>query len=155
MNELRPITKVDILEARLVAWSGEVAGVGKTCALLPVRDYFAPGLYLREVLMPKGAFVVSKKHKTEHPFIVSRGIIRVWDEQGGAVEIEAPYQGITLPGTKRVLYSIEDTVWTTVHLNPKNLRDIAELEREIIEENDNPLLVGIVPMGVPTIEVNV
>lgn len=151
MNELRPITKVDVLEARIVAATGEFCGAGQTPSATPVRDSFAPGLYLREIFMPKGALVVSKRHKTEHPFIVSLGLVQVWNELDGIpVEIEAPYQGITLPGTKRVLFVLEDTVWTTIHLNPRNLRDIAELERELIEGNDNPLLAGVVASGALT-----
>lgn len=147
----RPITNIDLLTAQLVAISGEWVGIGQTASQLPVRDYFFPGLYLREIFMPAGFIVVSKRHKTEHPFIVSQGVVRVYDElDGQPVEIHAPYQGRTLPGTKRVLYTLDDTVWTTIHLNPDNLRDIAELERGLIIPDDNPLLTNMIPTGSPT-----
>jgi hypothetical protein len=38
---------------------------------------------------------------------------------------------ISSAGTKRALYTLEDTVWTTVHLNPSNTRDIDQLVAEI------------------------
>jgi hypothetical protein len=30
------------------------------------KHYFAPGIYMREMTMPKGSIVVGKIHKTEH-----------------------------------------------------------------------------------------
>ena len=99
---------------------------------LKVTHYFTPGLYCREIYMPKGAVLTSKVHKTEHVFIVSQGIVSVTGEEGNVI-LEAPYTGITMPGTKRALYIIEDTVWTTMH--PTNLTDVDEIEKEIICPN--------------------
>jgi len=96
----------------------------------PVVHRFTPGLYIREIFMPAGSVVVSKIHRTEHPFTVSQGRVRVFID-GVWEEIVAPYTGITKPGTRRVLTVIEDTVWTTYH--PTNLRDVDEIEHAIIE----------------------
>jgi len=41
---------------------------------LPVRHHFAPGLYMREIFMQKGAFLTSKIHATEHFYFMSHGV---------------------------------------------------------------------------------
>lgn len=88
--------------------------------------------------MPKGTLLTSKIHKTEHPFIVSKGKVSVWLDEGEEVLIEAPYCGITLPNTRRVLYIHEDCIWTTIHATDKTTPE--EVEEEIIQKHDNELL---------------
>ena len=82
---------------------------------MPLRHWFPPGLYVREILMPKGAIVISRVHKFEHPYIVSKGRVAVWCENDGWQFITAPFTGITRPGTRRILFIAEDCVWTTFH----------------------------------------
>jgi hypothetical protein len=94
---------------------------------LPLTHRFAPGLYIREIFMPAGSVVVSMVHKEEHFTIVQKGRATVVTEYG-TVEITAPYSQITPPGTKRVLYIHEDSIWITVHHNPDNITDIEKLE---------------------------
>ena len=55
----------------------------------------------------------------------------------GVVRIQAPHHGITKPGTKRVLYIHEETVWITVHATDKT--DLQEIEDELIAKNFNEL----------------
>ena len=83
---------------------------------MPLTHRFTPGLYIREILMPKGTLVISRTHKFEHPFVVSKGRVSVWDQDWGVKHITAPYCGITKPGTRRVLLIHEDCVWTTFHV---------------------------------------
>lgn len=83
---------------------------------LPLTHRFTPGLYIREIFMPKGALVVSRIHKTEHPFVVSQGHAAVWVPGEGVVQIKAPFCGITKPGTQRILFIHEDCIWTTFHI---------------------------------------
>ena len=106
----------------------------------PLIHRFTPGLYIREIFMPAGSLIVSKIHKTCHPFIVSKGVVHVKINDGEWKRIEAPYSDTTQPGTRRVLYVEEDTIWTTIHRNENDTRDLEELEDIIIEKNDNPLL---------------
>ncbi len=102
----------------------------------PLTHRFTPELYIREIFMPAGSFIVSKIHRTEHPFIVSKGKVTVITEVDGEVLIEAPHTGITKPGTRRVLYCHEDTVWITVH-SIKEGETVEEIEHRIIEPNIN------------------
>lgn len=106
----------------------------------PLINRFTPGLYIREIYMPANTLIVSKIHKTTHPFIVSKGIVEVKINDGEWERIEAPYSGTTLPGTRRVLFIVEDCIWTTIHNNDSETQDLDELEEMIIEKNDNPLL---------------
>jgi hypothetical protein len=96
----------------------------------PVTHRFTPGLYIREIFMPAGAVITSKIHNTQHPYVVTKGRVSVWIEDTGWVLIEAPYTGITNPGTRRVLLVHEDTVWTTFH--PTTKTTVAEIEQDII-----------------------
>jgi hypothetical protein len=48
----------------------------------------------------------------------------------GIEHLRAPYQGITQPGTKRVVYVHEDCVFTTVH--PTENTSVKDVEEEVI-----------------------
>lgn len=85
-----------------------------------------PGLYLREIVMPAGALVVSRIHLKEHPFMILSGEVSVFDGNS-SVRLKAPYRGITVAGTKRVLYVHEETTWITCHAtNKETLEEIDE-----------------------------
>lgn len=78
------------------------------------KHYFANGLYAREIFIPKGTTLTGKIHKFEHINIISKGDIEVMTENG-IERIVAPATIISKPGTKRIGYAHEDTVWTTFH----------------------------------------
>jgi hypothetical protein len=117
----------------------------------PVKHMFTNGLYIREIFMPAGSLITSKIHKTEHPYTVSYGMVAVSIDGGEWDQITAPYTGITKPGTRRVLYVIEDCIWTTFHridgmkseyndLNDEEKEGIVkEIEEKILEPHLNYL----------------
>ncbi len=105
---------------------------------MPVTHRFTPGLYAREIFMPAGTLLTSKIHKTEHPFVVLSGKVSVWTGDGDEELIEGPHVGITKPGTRRVLYTHEDTRWITFH--PSEETDLVKLEQQLIEPHDFPKL---------------
>lgn len=136
---------VDRLEATLAQ------GEQTRCPLLHI---FTPGLYSRTIFMPAHTLIVSKKHKTRHQFILSKGkaMVRVNDDQWE--EIIAPWVGVTEPGTRRVLLIGEDCVWTTVHATDIVPEDdsiearvmaAAQVEEIIIEKYQNPYLNTVNP----------
>lgn len=109
----------------------------------PLEHRFTPGLYSRQITMPEGVLVTSESHKTEHQYILSQGIVSVWTEDEGEVLISAPFHGITVPGTRRVLYIHPeggDAIWTTFHSTL--LQTVEEIHDEIIEKCENPLMNG-------------
>lgn len=98
----------------------------------PLVHRFTPGLYVRQIFMPRGTLVVSKRHRTEHPFVISAGRVSVWQPGGPVVHLAAPHCGITAPGTQRLLYIHEDCTWTTFH--PTTETDVAKLEALLVED---------------------
>lgn len=98
----------------------------------PLQHRFGDGLYIREITMPKGMLLISKLHKTTHPYFVLKGDVSVLTEKG-VVRIKAPYSGITQAGTKRVLFIHEETVWTTVHATSET--DLLKIESQVIAKS--------------------
>lgn len=105
----------------------------------PLKHSFTDGVYIREMFIPKGYVIVGKLHKHSHPSFLLEGKVHVFTEQEGLVELVAPLSMSSEAGTKRVVYAIEDTIWVTVHLNPTNTTDLAELEDEIIAKDFNEI----------------
>ena len=104
----------------------------------PLVHKFTEGMYIREIFMPAGSLITSKVHKTEHPYIVSYGKVAVSIDGNEWIEITAPYTNITKPGTRRVLYIIEDCIWTTFHKidgMKSEYNDLSENEIEKIVES--------------------
>jgi hypothetical protein len=102
-----------------------------------LTHHFAPGIYLREVVMPAGIMVVGKIHMTEHVCIVSKGRVLSWTA-GGMTEIVGPVTFVTREGTKRALYVLEETIWATVH--PTTSRDLAQIEDVFIARSREEFL---------------
>lgn len=82
---------------------------------LPVKHTFTPGLYSREIFMPKGSLLTSKIHRSEHPYVVLSGRAKVHIPGKGVEILEAGHSGITKANTRRALYIEEDCRWVTFH----------------------------------------
>ena len=95
----------------------------------PLVHLFTPGLYCRQITMPTDSLVISKVHTTEHPFLISKGVVSVWIDGEGVKKFTAPYLGVTKAGTRRVLYIHEECVWTTFHVTDNTV--VEEIEKEI------------------------
>jgi hypothetical protein len=106
----------------------------------PVTHRFTPGLYAREIFMPKGSLLVSRIHKTEHPYVVISGRVLVFTEENGVVELRGGYVGITKPGAQRALLLLEDTRWITFH--PTHETDLQILQDTLTTTPDVSHLEG-------------
>lgn len=98
----------------------------------PLTHRFAPGIYMREIFLPAGTFIVGKIHKHAHHNLILKGRCTVVTEFGRDT-FDASTGHISFvsePGTKRALYVHEDAIWVTLHQT--NSIDLAEIEREII-----------------------
>lgn len=115
--------------------------------IIPVHR-FADGVYAREITIPAGALVTGKIHRTRHLNIVSKGCISVWTAGEEVRRITAPFAFVAEPGTRRIGYAHEDTVWTTVHASQET--DLDKLEAELIEPHENPYLAAI--EGMPCLD---
>jgi len=129
--------KFDALEAAIA----DSIGNGTEPHQISIEHIFTPGLYLRKMFMPRNTILTSKIHNTEHPYIISLGIVKIWSQEfPNGVEIIAPYTGITHKGTRRLILAYEDTFITTIHANPDNCQDMDKLEERIIKKHINKLL---------------
>lgn len=104
----------------------------------PLKHRFTPGMYIREIFMPQGSLLTSKIHLTEHPFVISYGVVTVWSPDEGTKVLQAPYTGTTMPGTRRILFCHTDVIWVTFHAT--QLTDVDEIEKLITMNRANPLL---------------
>ena len=95
----------------------------------PVKHSFAGGCYIREIYNPANHLIITKIHKKEHPFFLMKGSMSILTEEG-IQHIEAPYQGITKPGTKRAIYTHEECTFITVHATDNT--SIKEVEEEVV-----------------------
>lgn len=114
----------------------------------PVRHYFAPGMYAREITIPKGVTLVGAIHKSENLAILSKGKLELVTD-AGTVTLEAPCTVMVKPGTKNAALALEDAVWTNFLPNPDNETDTDKLVEvfthskasELLGGKDNPQLL--------------
>lgn len=128
----RPVTRavVQEFEAAMRRLPPAVIVDPKSLTLI---HHFAPGIYMRELHIPRDMITTGKIHKYACLNILAKGK-RSTLVDGLIVTIEAPHIHLSPPGMKRVSYTHEDSVWITVH--PTNLTDIDELERELVCETE-------------------
>lgn len=113
------------------------------CKDFPVRHFKAPGMVARQMLIPKGMLIVGKIHKHAHLNHISYGHVKVETEHGSR-EIKGPETFTSEVGTKRAVVALEDTLWTTFHLNPndydpENEDEMKKFEAEIIAKSYDEL----------------
>lgn len=107
----------------------------------PVKHSFIGGIYIRQVLMPAGTLVASKIHKTMHPFAMYKGELLVRVNGGKWERMVAPFTGTTYPGTRRLLYIIEDTLWGTYHVIQPGEITPEQVEDRIILKHKHPYML--------------
>ena len=97
----------------------------------PVKHGFSNGVYLREIFMPQGSYVIGKEHTTQHFNIILKGSAYVMMNDDIHF-ITAPTTFVSEPGTRKVLYVIEDMIWQTVH--PTKETDVDVLEETLVND---------------------
>jgi len=101
-------------------------------AEIPVKETLCEGVYTREVFIPKGTVLVGEIHKTTHISLLTKGKICVISEDGREI-LDAENNTITLiskAGTKRAGYTLEDSVWITIHKTKR--KSIKKIKQDII-----------------------
>lgn len=101
-----------------------------------LTHHFAPHVYAREMLLPKGHTIVGKIHKHSHLNIIIKGSVTVSTEEGNK-ELIGGDVFTSYAGTKRAVYAHEDTVWMTIHITDET--DLKKIEEEIIAKDFNEL----------------
>jgi hypothetical protein len=94
----------------------------------PVAHGFADGLYTRQIEMPAGQVIVGKVHLKSGAFFLLSGSMDILSESG-VMRVSAPHHGVTPAGTQRVVRTVTDCVYVTVHAT--DLTDTDEIEAEL------------------------
>ena len=119
--------KVTKLENALISIADEKNIITKqNTKTFPLKHTFADGIYVRQMI---GAI-----HNHLHVWFLLTGNISVATE-GAVEEYLAPCYVVATPGTKRVIYANEDSIFVNVHKNPSNTQNIQELENELVSRN--------------------
>jgi hypothetical protein len=90
---------------------------------MPVRHFFLPGLFARELTIPAGTLLTGRRYLVPHLFMVSAGQITVWGDGVAPAVLEAPFTAHGSPGTRRIGYAHRETVCTTILVHPSKERD--------------------------------
>jgi len=136
-KELRKVKRQEILNFQnsLISKADEVNIVThQDSELFPLKHTFADGIYVRQMSMRQGSCVVGAIHKHLHVWFLLKGNIAVATE-GDIEEYIAPCYVVATPGTKRVIYAIEESIFVNIHKNPSNTQDIQQLEKDIVAKD--------------------
>ena len=107
----------------------------------PIRHYFAPGLYAREITIPAGTTVTGAVHRTENLVVVSMGRMLIVTEDGKR-EVRAGDTIVCPAGMKNAVVALEDSRWTNFLANPDNITDLDQLVEVFTESKACELLGG-------------
>ena len=97
----------------------------------PLKHTFADGIYIRQMDMKADSMVVGAIHNHLHVWFLLTGRLAVVTEDT-TEEFISPCYVLATPGSKRVIYAMEDSIFVNVHKNPSNIKDIKKLEDEIV-----------------------
>lgn len=118
---------------------------------IPIVHQFTPGLYTRSMVdVPPDTYLLSHIHNTEHQFIMSKGQIVIYSQEGAMVLFQSPYLGITDPGTRRLAKTTDYVTWTSIHATDIYPKDESQeafdeavrlVEIELYEKHNNIFLI--------------
>ena len=136
MNKLSNFTRnLEALQEVLIANNDKdfIHGDGKTLVDnedFPIKHNFSDQLYMREMKMKAGTFVVSAMHHTDHFWFLMTGRIQVTTD-GETVEHIAPCFEKSIKGAKRLITCTEDCVFINVHKNPSNDQNLDKIQKNL------------------------
>ena len=104
----------------------------------PVRHHFAPGMYAREITIPKGTVLTGAVHKTQNLAVLSSGKLQLVTDDGTTI-ISAPHILTVMPGMKNAAYALEDSVWTNFFPTEETDTDVLV---ELLTESKATDLIG-------------
>lgn len=92
---------------------------------------FTKNIYVRSGTMKKGMMVVGHIHKEPHLNILSVGSMELWID-GVITTVVAPAIFEAPANSRKILYTLEDCVFSNIHNSDKV--DLQELEDELIDK---------------------
>lgn len=102
-------------------------------ASCPITHRFGPGIYIREMSVKAGAYLIGHKHLDPHLNVLVSGKIMLFKESGETLELTAPFTFVGEPGRK-LAYVIEDMVWQNIYATTET--DVEKLEAILFEKSE-------------------
>jgi len=107
----------------------------------PVVHSFEPGVYIREMFIPKGVVFIGRAHRHGHRVeLVSGKVVLI--EEDRRTHLEAPFDMYTVPCYMTAFIAVTDVVGRTYHPNPTESRDLITLEDDAFRPAAEPLAIG-------------
>lgn len=98
---------------------------------LEIVHTFSGGVYIREMHIPKGIFILGKRHRHETCNILLKGTLSVYLGDGKpVVKVTGPLVMTSDPMVRKIAYCHKDTVFLNIH--PTQETDIGKIEDEFI-----------------------
>jgi len=120
--------KIALLEEKMLVQKDLVEPI------CPLKHQFSNGVYVREITMPTGSIILGKEHTTKHFNIVSKGACVLVDiDTGELTDIIAPMTFESEAGIRKLLYIVEECVWSTIHVTEET--DVDKLEATLVVES--------------------
>lgn len=99
-----------------------------------VVNHFGRGIYIREITIPAGSFIVGHEHKDGCMNVMLSGVAALIVD-GVATKVQAPMIINAQPGAK-MAYALTDVVWWNIHPNPDDETDLSILEDRYVNVPD-------------------
>tara|TARA_R100000995_G_scaffold48719_1_gene23378 strand:- start:2763 stop:3236 length:474 start_codon:yes stop_codon:yes gene_type:complete len=99
-----------------------------------MKHTFVDQIYVRQMEMKKDSLVVGAIHNHLHVWFLLTGNLTIATSKK-VEEYIAPCYVVAQPGSKRVIYANEDSIFVNIHKNPSNTKDMKELEKDIVSLN--------------------
>jgi hypothetical protein len=113
--------------------TAEAKGLNMPQVQCPVYHHFGPGIYIRELWIPKGTLIIGHHHRESHLNMMLRGKLRLFGDGGHVHIVEAPFRLVAGPGRKAA-YALEDTIWQNIYATEET--DVNRLEEILFEKSD-------------------
>lgn len=125
----RKIVENPEMKEKIITLQNAMMTMPSTMNEFRLTHHFAPKVYAREMFLPKENIIIGKTHRHSHLNIIQSGKVKVLTEEG-VKEFVGPCVFTSCAGTKRSVYTLEDTIWITIHVTDET--DLLKIEEEII-----------------------
>jgi hypothetical protein len=99
----------------------------------PITHHFGPNLYIREILIPAGTFIIGHSHNQPTMNIFLKGKISLLNEDMTVSTHEAPMTFVGKEGRK-VAFAHEECIWQNVFATEET--DIEKLEATYVTKSE-------------------
>lgn len=100
--------------------------------ICPISHYHAPGVYVREMMIPAGTIAIGHRHKTEHLCTLVQGVAIFYKDDEKPQMMTGPATFVSGTGHK-IVYAATDIIVQNAHPNPDNIRDLDLLEKKYVD----------------------